>query len=230
MKRKHDSDDDDADMQPRKIAALHNENGPSALPLRARTTNLGLAPLPEPKPLTKPRAPSFTQRKPQQRATSLPPVSSGPVTRSTSTRGGIVTRRGVARGGMRGGARGGTRGGARIPSGSFRPQLNQVQEEGMAELRESLQRDIHSMGQSIAAGVAADMEAERQKVTELQESQLTLSKELAAAKKQELDRRKALDSVSDEIDAIKKKHEREVMDLEIDLVRRPILGYRSRYS
>ncbi|KAI0796103.1 P-loop containing nucleoside triphosphate hydrolase protein [Abortiporus biennis] len=61
------------------------------------------------------------------------------------------------------------------------------------------------------------MEAERAKLSELQENHLALSRELAAAKTQDIDRRRELADASEEIDQLKKKHANIVMDLEMDL-------------
>ncbi|KAA1468982.1 kinesin-domain-containing protein [Dentipellis sp. KUC8613] len=64
------------------------------------------------------------------------------------------------------------------------------------------------------------MEAERLKVAELQSNHLALSRQLADAKTQELTQRRELVNASDEMDALKKRHARELMDLEMDLKRR----------
>ncbi|KAF8159949.1 P-loop containing nucleoside triphosphate hydrolase protein [Crassisporium funariophilum] len=64
------------------------------------------------------------------------------------------------------------------------------------------------------------MEAERNKVAELQSNHLALSRELATAKSQELNQRRELVHASDEIEQLKKKHSREVMDLEMDIKKR----------
>ncbi|KDR70965.1 hypothetical protein GALMADRAFT_75658 [Galerina marginata CBS 339.88] len=64
------------------------------------------------------------------------------------------------------------------------------------------------------------MDAERNKVAELQANHLALSRELATAKSQELNQRRELVHASDEIENLKKKHSREVMDLEMDIKKR----------
>ncbi|KAF9529633.1 P-loop containing nucleoside triphosphate hydrolase protein [Crepidotus variabilis] len=64
------------------------------------------------------------------------------------------------------------------------------------------------------------MDAERNKVAELQANHLAISRELATAKSQELNQRRELIHASDEIDGLKKKHQREVMDLEMDVKKR----------
>ncbi|KAF9038094.1 kinesin-domain-containing protein [Panaeolus papilionaceus] len=64
------------------------------------------------------------------------------------------------------------------------------------------------------------MEAERMKVTELQTNHLTLSRELAVAKSQEIVQRREIVHFSDEIENMKKTHAREVMDMELDIKKR----------
>ncbi|KAH7910196.1 P-loop containing nucleoside triphosphate hydrolase protein [Hygrophoropsis aurantiaca] len=64
------------------------------------------------------------------------------------------------------------------------------------------------------------MESERAKVAELEANHRALSMELANAKSQELNKRRELVNASDEIDKLKMKHSREMMDLEMDLKQR----------
>ena len=71
-----------------------------------------------------------------------------------------------------------------------------------------------------AARLASDMEAERNKVAELQANHLALSRELVAAKSQELNQRRELIHASDEIESMRKMHSKEVMELEMDLKKR----------
>ncbi|KAF9076233.1 P-loop containing nucleoside triphosphate hydrolase protein [Rhodocollybia butyracea] len=61
------------------------------------------------------------------------------------------------------------------------------------------------------------MEQERAKVTELQENHRALSLQLAESKEQELNRRQELNIASDELENLRKKHAREMTDLEIDI-------------
>ncbi|KZT25220.1 kinesin-domain-containing protein [Neolentinus lepideus HHB14362 ss-1] len=61
------------------------------------------------------------------------------------------------------------------------------------------------------------MFAEKAKVMELQENQLLMSRQLAEARTQEMTQRRELDSYSDEIQALKKKHAAELDDYEADL-------------
>ena len=60
------------------------------------------------------------------------------------------------------------------------------------------------------------MEAERAKVQELQDFHAHLSKQLADSKTLEIEQRRNLLNASDELDALKKQHAKEVMGLEID--------------
>ncbi|KZP14532.1 kinesin-domain-containing protein [Athelia psychrophila] len=64
------------------------------------------------------------------------------------------------------------------------------------------------------------MEAERTKVAELQTNHMALSRELASAKSHELNQRRELVVASDEIEGLRKRYQREVMDLEMDLKKR----------
>lgn len=81
-------------------------------------------------------------------------------------------------------------------------------------------KELQDQVSSILSAREADaerMEAERAKVVELQENQLALSRELAAAKSQELVQRRELVTTSDELENLKRKHSREVDELEMDL-------------
>ncbi|KAI0032674.1 P-loop containing nucleoside triphosphate hydrolase protein [Vararia minispora EC-137] len=64
------------------------------------------------------------------------------------------------------------------------------------------------------------MDAERQKVVQLQENHQALSRELAAARTFELTQRRELVNASDEMDALRKRHAREIMELEMDMRKR----------
>ncbi|KAF8074523.1 kinesin-domain-containing protein [Lyophyllum atratum] len=79
---------------------------------------------------------------------------------------------------------------------------------------------IESARAADAARLAQDMEAERAKVAELQENHSVISRELAAARNHDLNQRRELVHASDEIEGLKKRHAREVMDLEMDVKQR----------
>ncbi|KZT07506.1 kinesin-domain-containing protein [Laetiporus sulphureus 93-53] len=61
------------------------------------------------------------------------------------------------------------------------------------------------------------MDAERVKVAELQGNQLAMSQQLTASRTQEMAQRRELDSASDEIDQLRKRHARELEEQEIDM-------------
>jgi len=79
---------------------------------------------------------------------------------------------------------------------------------------------IQSVQAADSARLAADMDAERTKVAALQDNHLALSRELAQARTQELSQRRELLNANDEIESLRKKHTREVMDMEMDLKKR----------
>lgn len=64
------------------------------------------------------------------------------------------------------------------------------------------------------------MDAERAKLSELHAAHLALSTELAATRTQELAQRRELVNASDEIDALKKRHGKEVAELEGEIKRK----------
>ncbi|KAI0314595.1 P-loop containing nucleoside triphosphate hydrolase protein [Amylostereum chailletii] len=64
------------------------------------------------------------------------------------------------------------------------------------------------------------MDAERTKVSELQQNHRALSRELAAARTQELTQRRELVTANDEMDSLKRKHAREIMELQLDITKR----------
>ena len=79
---------------------------------------------------------------------------------------------------------------------------------------------IESARVADAARLAADMESERAKLSELQANHLVFSRELATARSQEVSQKRELMNFHDELDSIKKKHAREIADLEADLRKR----------
>ncbi|KAG6332091.1 hypothetical protein ID866_7001 [Astraeus odoratus] len=64
------------------------------------------------------------------------------------------------------------------------------------------------------------MDAERAKLTELTANHRALSKELASAKEIDLDKRRALVDAADELERMRIKHQREVVELEVEVARR----------
>ena len=203
LKRKvaHDEEYESAD-QPRKLPAI-GLNKPSA-PLRPSKTALNLSSsqssgkaLPS---LTKPQGPALNTSI-RSRSTSAPPKSSGPGRVAVRPQAGRVNAGRVVSGGA-------TRPGTSVDR--FQALQNQVS-------------SIETARAADAARLAADMEAERAKVAELQSNHRTLSKELAATKTQEITHRRELLNAVDELAVLKKKYSQEVEDLEMD-VRKKELG------
>ncbi|KIJ65298.1 hypothetical protein HYDPIDRAFT_175253 [Hydnomerulius pinastri MD-312] len=64
------------------------------------------------------------------------------------------------------------------------------------------------------------MDAERTKVAELEANHRALSRELASSKAVELDKRRELVNASDEMEKMRMKHSREVMELEMEIQKR----------
>jgi len=70
------------------------------------------------------------------------------------------------------------------------------------------------------AKLSADMDAERTKVASLQAEQLFLTRHLSAARTQELSHRRELIPQTDELEALRKWHARELLELEAEARRR----------
>lgn len=68
--------------------------------------------------------------------------------------------------------------------------------------------------------ISREMDAERAKLSQLTANHLALSRELASAKEIELDKRRALVDAADELDRMRIKHQREIVDLELEVARR----------
>lgn len=209
LKRKHDEDEDedgDLPQQPRKFAARPGPSN-SKPPLRPnkQANNLGRG-ANGPPALTQPRAPSFSKPR-STRANSAPPSKGAVPPPSANGNARSTAARPAARP-----APGTRTAGGRVPSSSFTPTLPGVEEDRLQQLQNELT--------GLSSRVNADMDIEKAKVAQLQESQLVLSRELANAKSQELTRRKELDSASDALDQLKRQHAQETMDLELDLRRK----------
>ncbi|PIL25221.1 hypothetical protein GSI_13110 [Ganoderma sinense ZZ0214-1] len=85
---------------------------------------------------------------------------------------------------------------------------------------QSLQEQISNIETARAADAArldSELAQERAKRSDLQASHEALSRELTAAKSQELAQRKELFLASDELSAVRQRHEREVSELQADL-------------
>ncbi|KAL4062344.1 kinesin-domain-containing protein [Scleroderma citrinum] len=75
-------------------------------------------------------------------------------------------------------------------------------------------------GTSTHGMIAREMDAERAKLSQLAANHLALSRELASAKEIELDKRRALVDAADELERMRLKHQREIVDLELEVARR----------
>lgn len=207
-----DDEPDDTQNRPKKLPAIA-ENGnnqplrPSkVLPNRAAVK--GKAPvLPVPKATTAAAAGPATRR--TTRATTAPQKSE-PV-RPPPVRGTMAGARGAARGGARGGARGTT---GRPAVAPLRGKA--AEEARFAALQEQV-TSIESARAADAARIAAVLEAEQKKLEGLQSDHQNLTKELADARAQEMNQRRELVTVNDELEALKRKHANEIMDLEMEI-------------
>ncbi|KAI0689513.1 kinesin-domain-containing protein [Cytidiella melzeri] len=192
-------DDDPADSQnhPRKLPAISENNLPlrlsKVLPnvtTRPTTRSKGLG-------LTVPQASTSTAAAARRttRATSAPPKNEPvrPPARPT------VGARNAA---------------GRTVSGLLKGKTND--DPRFQALQEQV-TSIESARAADAARLAALMEAEQRKLEGLQSDHQALSKELTEARSQELSQRRELVNVSDELEALKRKHANELMDLEMEI-------------
>ncbi|KAK7687671.1 hypothetical protein QCA50_008886 [Cerrena zonata] len=193
VKRKFVPDEDT--NPPRKRLASIPENSTTAKqPLRDARPGVNLRRPGGPSALTQPKAPALSTTRRTQRATSAPPTRAAPIRPTTA-----AARRPVGR----------------VASGS---SLNKP-EDRFKSLQDQMS-NIEAARAADAARLAADMEAERTKVAELQANHLALSRELSQAKTQEINQRRELGMASEELDQLKKRHANEIMDLEMDLKRK----------
>jgi kinesin family protein C1 len=208
LKRKLASEMED---HPRKLPAIASSGAERPnQPLRDQTRNTNnvsssrLAT--KPPALTVPKPPILSTTR-SKRANSAPPKSVGQLGLRASTRNAVDAK--PAR---------------RNASGTLGPKNKQgVDDKRFRELENQL-ASIEEARAEANAKLAAEIEAERSKAAELytnlQANQAVLSRALATAKTQELNQRRDLVDASDEIENLRKKHQREVMDLEMDLKKR----------
>jgi kinesin family member C1 len=166
--------------------------------------------------LTKPRAPalSVSINGVQQRAARA--VSAPPTKRILGTNGAKSTAPGrVGRVPVTGGTRLVTVDDERFTE--IQNQMTQMESARANDLAKGVQSlaDLSPLSLPLII-VTSDMEAERAKVQELQAFHTQLSKQLAESKTLEIEQRRNLISASDELDVLRKKHAREIMDLEMD--------------
>ncbi|KAI6108824.1 kinesin-domain-containing protein [Pisolithus croceorrhizus] len=79
---------------------------------------------------------------------------------------------------------------------------------------------IESLQAASAQRLACDMDAERAKLTKLAADDRALSRQLASAKELDLDKRRALVDAADELERMRIKHQREIVDLEVEAAER----------
>lgn len=208
LKRKAINSGDDDQDRPRKLPAIQESTAVSQLPLRPlkAATNLNSQSIkPAPTTLKPPATTTTGPRRVITRATSAPPKSS-----AVSSRLGVST--------------------ARQPVSNRNVTLRSVSygrtkavppddENHLQELKNQVAM-IESARAADAARLAADMESERAKLSELQANHLVFSRELAATRSQEVSQKRELMNFQDELDSINKKHAREIADLEADIRKR----------
>lgn len=202
-----DDDNDDAQNRPRKLPAIA-ENGNNQ-PLRPskvlpnRTLAKGKAPaLPVPKATAGP----VTRR--TTRATMSAPPKNEPV------RPPVRATAGAARGGARGGAR------STVGRATAGPLKGKAAEDARFHALQEQVTSIESARAADAARIAAILESEQRKLEGLQTDHQALTKELADARNLELNQRRELVTVNDELEALKRKHANEIMDLEMEIKKR----------
>ncbi|PIL25222.1 hypothetical protein GSI_13111 [Ganoderma sinense ZZ0214-1] len=182
------------DLQPRKLAAIAEgeTNQPlrpvKALPNGNTANRLGKGP----PPLTKPRAPALststtTAARRTTRATSAPPKTAPVRPPARPT--------------------------SRVTS---RTTTTAATDDRFQSLQEQIS-NIETARAADAARLDSELAQERAKRSDLQASHEALSRELTAAKSQELAQRKELFLASDELSAVRQRHEREVSELQADL-------------
>ena len=168
------------------------------------TRGLGLGP----PPLTRPRPPALSGPPPTTitmrptRATSAPPKSAAP--RHVPHPVALLRPAG-----------------ARTASGPQRIAFNGINTYDFRVLQQS-QKDstVNSTRMAENARLATDMDAERTKVAALQAEQVTRTRELAAARTQEINHKRELIPKTDELEALRKWHARELLELEAEARRR----------
>lgn len=197
-KRKAAASDDDTDAaqdQPRKLPAIaeHGDQRP-VKPLRH---NRAATNVPSSSSKLSNGPPPLTKPR-------APTLSGARMARATSA----PPKSGVGRPVTRSAAAAGLRGAAgRTTSGPVRPA--NVGDKRMESARAADN-----------ARLAADMEAERLRVSEIQANNAAIARELQTAKTQELSQRRELMNANDEIEALRKKHASEVRELEADMKKR----------
>jgi kinesin family protein C1 len=215
LKRKALSDDEHDSAPPSKLPTIAEAGsgrptrplGPNMSAVNVGATRgLGIGP----PPLTKPRPPALSGPPPTSittrptRATSAPPKSAAPRYVSQPT----AAPRAVGARTLSGPHKTATFAGIGIDNFRFQPFQGQAQQS------------LVSLRTVDNARLSADMDAERTKVASLQAEQLSLTRNLSAARTQELNHRRGLIPQTDELEALRKWHARELLELEAAAHRR----------
>ncbi|TCD69102.1 kinesin-like nuclear fusion protein [Steccherinum ochraceum] len=201
---------DDTTDQPRKrLAPILESEIKQPLQDSKTGTNLTLPKRTGPPPLTRPRAPEMNITRRTQRATSAPPTR--PPSSTGSRPGSSIARPTTAAKRPAAGRVASGPGAQLKPNGPFDFQF-QALEDRVASVENARAAD--------QARMHADMESERTKVAELQANHLAMSRELAAAKSQELTQRRELGIASDELEQLKRRHANTIADMEMDTSRK----------
>ena len=211
LKRKTVSDDEYDPGHPSKLPTIAEAG--SGRPMRPLTQNLSVMNVGAtrglgigPPPLTKPRPPALSGPPPTSittrpmRATSAPPKSSAPRHVSAAPRAaGTRTLSGPQKA---------TAGGIGMDIFRFQPLQGQPPQSTMGL------RTVDN------ARIIADLDAERTKVASLQAEQLSLTRNLSSTRSQEPGHRRELIPQTDELEALRKWHARELLELEAEAQRR----------
>ena len=211
LKRKAMNSDDDDQDRPRKLPAIQESATVSQLPLRPLKTATDINSQSTKPASTALKPPTITTgpRRVITRATSAPPKSSATSSRlGTSSARPNVSSRNVT---------------VRSVSSTYartKPAPPAPEDENRLQELQNQMALIESARAADATRLAADMESERAKLSELQANHLVFSRELAAARSQEVSQKRELMNFQDELDSIRKKHARELADLETDLRKR----------
>ena len=210
LKRKAVNSGDDDQDRPKKLSAIQESTTVSQLPLHPSktATNINSQSIKPASTASKPPMITNGPRRVITRATSAPPKTSAVSSRlgASSTRPPISSRNVTIRS-------------VSSTYGRTKPVGPPEDENRIQELQNQVAM-IESARAADAARLAADMESERAKLSELQANHLVFSRELAAARSQEVSQKRELMNFQDELDLIKKKHAREIADLEVDLRKR----------
>ncbi|KAH6910489.1 kinesin-domain-containing protein [Coprinopsis sp. MPI-PUGE-AT-0042] len=215
----HDNDEAST-QQPRKIAAIGTTRPVRGMPRQ------------EEQERRKPKSPTLSSSnfgKGLPKTVTKPRMAAGPSTIARSTRGRsapavsavVQAARVNARPTPPTGPAAARRGGRTVSSSSRPPSSSSTTGKKPAPPSLStLQTQLTAMEEARRADadrLASDLASERSKFSQLQTNQQTLSKQLADAKAQELSHRKELVNFTDELEDMRKKHKKEVVELEMAL-------------